>query len=79
VTSLGVNVEIQVLQSFSQKYILAVLALRLQLDSMAQQFLTTRLEEGWGISTLPTELTVDLGAAAVSATLISPILTVIDK
>ena len=46
---------------------------------MDQQLLPTRLEKGWDSSALPAELAVDLGAAAVSATIISPILTVIDR
>ncbi|KAH6618719.1 hypothetical protein C7974DRAFT_35987 [Boeremia exigua] len=52
------------------------------MSSMTQQLAPEHTKFGWGGwrgSTLPAQLTGDLGAAAVSATLISPVLTAIDR
>jgi hypothetical protein len=49
---------------------------------MTQQLASEGPKFGWGGwkgSTLPGQLAGDLGAAAVSATLISPVLTAIDR
>lgn len=52
------------------------------MSSMTEQIAPERPRFAWGKwkgSTLPGQLAGDLGAAAVSATLISPVLTAIDR
>ena len=52
------------------------------MSAMSQQVAPQRPDFGWGLGTggtLPGQLAGDVGAAAVSATLISPVLTAIDR
>lgn len=46
---------------------------------MAQQLLQNRPREIWKSSTLPGQVVGDLFAAAISSTLITPVLTAIDR